>query len=448
MEGAGGMGAALYGWWLLVNGVVFWGEYGFLHRFLHGQTRRRGQLLLYLGLNCGLLACTLALGLPSLVREGAHTGCLCLFSRFVLRRQWADTVAPAAILFTLSTLVEGGAAIVMRVLAAEVDSHRVGTALQMALTLLTTLLLLLAFRFIAGRYGRPAAGALVSYLYLLLLPCGFVVWVLRFGMGLDGAVQFPSSAPFGAGAPLWAVACLVGAGITFFVILEVFAKVLQLADRAREGAFLEAQLREQRTYLAEAAKRAEAYRAFQHDIRNHLLTIAGLFRTERYGQAQAYLERLNVMADGLTVQVSTGNAVLDVLLSEKLDHARRNGISVTHHIRLPQPLAVEDIDLCVVFSNAMDNAIAACVQVPREGRHIRITAGVRHQFLLLEISNPCHGVGPWRPGTGLQNIARIADKYGGTAETEKADHHFRLSVLLCCGPGEGPPLAKPEKPFP
>lgn len=424
--------AAFYGWWLLVNGVAYCAEYVCLLRPLSAQTRPKGHLPLYLCSNTALLGLTLALGLPSLLREVMHIALLCVFTRHVLGRRWSDATAPAAIVFTLSTLSEGGSAIAMRALVTQLKSPQAGYAAQMALSVLTTLVLVLVLGFVAGRYGRSATRAGASCLYLLLLPCAFVVWVIRFGLGLDGAELFSSQAPFGAGPPLWAVVCLGGAAVTFFVILEVFGKMAELSDREAERTALAAQLRQQDTYLAEAAKRGEQYRAFQHDINNHLLILSGLVQSGRTDDAHAYLARLDAMSQSLSAPVSTGRAALDVLLGEKIRYARQSGITVTWDLHLP-PLGVEDIDLCIVLSNALDNAIKACIQEEEGHRRIHLTAKARHQFLLIEVTNPCHTAGPWQYGTGLRNIAQVADKYGGAAETEKTGDQFRLSVLLCCG---------------
>lgn len=432
--------AAFYGGWLLVNSAAACAEYDFLSRFIPAQVRRKWHLLLYLCANSVLLLLTIP-HVPSLLREIMHTALLCVFLCAVRKVRWADAVAPVAIVFTLSTFLEGISAVVMRFLAANLKSPQLGTVLQMLLSVLMTVLLFAAFCFIAKRYGDAAAKALTSYLYLLLLPCAFVVWVIRFGLGLDIELLFPSAAPLAASPPLWAAACIAGALVTFFVILEIFSKIVALADQETEQILLAAQLREQRVYLSEAAKRADQYRAFQHDINNHLLILSGLLQAEKYGEVREYLTKLNAVSHTLIAPVSTGNSVLDVLLSEKIRYAGQSGIAISHRVCLPQDLMVDDIDLCIVIANAMDNAIRACTQEPEENRRIHIAAKIKHQFLLIEVTNPCQTAAPVRHGTGLKNIARIAGKYHGAVEIEQSDSHFRLSVLLCREAGGDAPLA-------
>ena len=81
------------------------------------------------------------------------------------------------------------------------------------------------------------------------------------------------------------------------------------------------------------------------------------------------------------------------------------------------------MDLCVIFANALDNAIAAC-------RSIRITGRQQGDFYLLAFENTCLE-GPLPPaGTGLANIRAAAEKYRGAVLAEKEGGRFTLNVLL------------------
>lgn len=89
------------------------------------------------------------------------------------------------------------------------------------------------------------------------------------------------------------------------------------------------------------------------------------------------------------------------------------------------------MDLCVIVSNALDNAIQACTRMAKGQAHIEITIKVRHQFLLIEVTNTTASVTPPSPGTGLKNIFSAAEKYQGTTEMDTGNGRFRISVLLC-----------------
>ena len=183
----------------------------------------------------------------------------------------------------------------------------------------------------------------------------------------------------------------------------------------------------QRAYIAEAQARYERTRSFRHDIKSHLSVLSGLLGSGRTEECRAYLNRLEAASASLSFPYQTGSPVVDILLGEKLGLA--SDIRVEVSLVLPRPCRIDQFDLCVIFANALDNAIAAC-RACREERFIRIAGKRQGDFYLLEIENACPE-GPLPPaGTGLSNIRAAAEKYGGAAVAEKRGRCFSLSVLL------------------
>ena len=125
----------------------------------------------------------------------------------------------------------------------------------------------------------------------------------------------------------------------------------------------------------------------------------------------------------------TGNPVVDILLGEKLETAASKEIPTDVSLLLPEPWGVDDFDLCVIFANALDNAISACQEGPSP-KFIHISGERQGDFFLLKFENTCAS-SPLPPmGTGLINIRTIAEKYHGAILTEKKDTLFSLHVLL------------------
>jgi len=186
----------------------------------------------------------------------------------------------------------------------------------------------------------------------------------------------------------------------------------------------------QRTYVAEARARYEKTRAFRHDLRNHLSVLDGLLGAGRTEEARRYLQRLEAASSELSPPCRTGDPVVDVLLGEKLALAESRGVSTETALRLPEDRAVDSFDLCVIFANALDNALRACEAL--EGAYIRIRGQRQGDFYRLEFENSCAAGEelPPEPGTGLANIRAAAEKYGGAVRFQRAGGRFRLDVLL------------------
>lgn len=212
-------------------------------------------------------------------------------------------------------------------------------------------------------------------------------------------------------------------------VLYACRRIADGAEAKTRMALLEQQVRIQESYAREARERWERTRAFRHDLNSHLQVLDGLLKNKKAGEAEAYLEKLEKAAAGLSFSCGTGNAAVDALLESKLARAKQNGILVELAIRLPQNLQIDDMDLCVILGNAVDNAVNGAVAAQGE-RYIRIDARLKGGFLVLGVENSCAGGTVFREGIGLGNIRAAADKYHGAVQAKMAGGVFRLDVLL------------------
>ena len=190
----------------------------------------------------------------------------------------------------------------------------------------------------------------------------------------------------------------------------------------------------QKVYIAEAQARYEQTRAFRHDVKNHLSVLDGLLRSGKLEEGREYLKKLETVSEALSFPYQTGNPVVDILLGEKLGLAKEIATEVS--LILPKPCGIDDFDLCVLFANALDNAIVAC-RAHDGAKAIRISGKQQGDFYMLTFENTCSDAPLPPAGTGLSNIKAVAEKYHGALLTEKNGQRFYLSVLL----NASPPLA-------
>ncbi len=196
-----------------------------------------------------------------------------------------------------------------------------------------------------------------------------------------------------------------------------------------ELALLRRETRMQLTYVEEAQRRYERTRAFRHDVRNHLTVLDGLLKAGETGRAADYLKNLETVSGGLSLPVSTNNPVIDILLGEKLGGFSAGGTETDISVSLPYPCGIGDMDFCIIFANALDNASHALDSVRGE-KAFRISTKLQGDFLLLEFENTCAAESYTGMGTGLSNIKAVAERHGGTISVSEDCGHFRLSVLL------------------
>ena len=185
--------------------------------------------------------------------------------------------------------------------------------------------------------------------------------------------------------------------------------------------------RAQKVYITETQARYEQTKSFRHDIKNHLSVLDGLLKNGTLEEGRDYLRKLETVSEALSFPYQTGNPVVDILLGEKLGLAKEIAAEVS--LVLPKPCGIDDFDLCVLFANALDNAIAAC-RANDGAKAIRISGRRQGDFYMLAFENTCSD-DPLPPaGTGLSNIKAVAEKYHGALMTGKNGRQFYLSVLL------------------
>lgn len=184
-------------------------------------------------------------------------------------------------------------------------------------------------------------------------------------------------------------------------------------------------------YVEEAQARYEKTKAFRHDVRNHIAVIKSLLQGNKAEQALGYVEDLADLAEGLSFPCSTNNPVVDVLAGNKLGIAKSMGIHVNCSLLLPYPCGVRDIDLCIILSNALDNAICACRKVEEgQEKYIRVTGRLQGDLLFLEIVNSCNKITAFQKGTGLSNIKAVVEKYQGAMSVKAQRGEFMFHALL------------------
>ncbi len=218
---------------------------------------------------------------------------------------------------------------------------------------------------------------------------------------------------------------------SLFCILFSYKKLQQSFRFSTEISLMEQQEHSLNQYVEEAKARYDETKSFRHDIRNHIAVVKKLLKNGKLEEAITYVEDLDDMAEKMSFPCSTNNPVVDILVGNKLGIAKSMGIDVDCSLPLPYPCGIRDIDICIVLSNALDNAIHAVKNLGTGiEKYIRVSGRIQGDFLMMEIQNSFHGKSVFKKGTGLSNVKKVAEKYGGAMSIETQENVFVLHVLL------------------
>ena len=237
--------------------------------------------------------------------------------------------------------------------------------------------------------------------------------------------------------------------LSLFCILFSYKKLQQNFRLSTKISLLEQEEHSLNQYVEEAKARYDETRSFRHDIRNHIAVVKNLLQSGKLKEAVSYIEDMDDMAETMSFPCSTNNPVVDILVGNKLGIAKSMGIRVDCSLLLPYPCGLRDIDICIVLSNALDNAIQACKNMEIDtlsdssppvtpgtcsmgcpDGYIQVSGRIQGDFLMLEVQNSFRGKDMFKKGTGLSNIKAVAEKYGGAMSIETQGNVFVLQVLL------------------
>ena len=155
----------------------------------------------------------------------------------------------------------------------------------------------------------------------------------------------------------------------------------------------------------------------------------------------AYLDQLERELDRVDTLVKSGNLMTDAILNSKLTLARRNNIRVNCRAKLPERLPMEDVDLCVILGNLLDNAIEACQKVEEDSRTLRLYMAVNKGQFYLSLQNSApqepdfdarHYITSKRGnhGLGMKRVKAAVDKYQGYLNLANEPGIFAAEVTM------------------
>lgn len=147
--------------------------------------------------------------------------------------------------------------------------------------------------------------------------------------------------------------------------------------------------------------------------------------------------------DAQKVQRYCENDAVNLILSAFVGQAKKTGVTMQVLGYLSDFILASDSDLCVLLSNALENALHACAPLVEAGQDcvIDVNFHERGKKFFLQITNPCQqekvrlvkGIPVTdQPGHGLgvQSICSVVAKYGGLYDFSVQDGTFILRLSL------------------
>ena len=182
-------------------------------------------------------------------------------------------------------------------------------------------------------------------------------------------------------------------------------------------------------------------RQLRHDFRQHLHVIAGLNEAKKYDKLTAYLAEYEGRLAS-PQPILCANAALDAIAGHYQHIAESQNTKVFWRLELPERLPIDEVDLCMMLGNLMENALHAVCALPIDAREVTVISSMISGAMLgLSVENSYvgdivfgrNGLPITRKrghGIGLPSVAATVKRYNGTLSVTAKDGVFGVNILL------------------
>lgn len=274
--------------------------------------------------------------------------------------------------------------------------------------------------------------------YIWLIPAMFILFALLFSVDLS-AVAVKN----------WrfhAIRCLVIAGVFFssFIVMKIVEQARSTAALAENMRMTQKLFEVQSHHYKMVAEHMNETKAVRHDMHHHILVMQAYLQNRQLTELEKYLQQYQAALHGGMPQAICGHPIVNAILSHYQLVAERLQIQFTVEVEMPENWGVEDLDLCVVLGNVLENAVEACQRVKDGERQMSLFIKRKGNMVVMTMVNSYFG--EVRPaadfsffsskragnvkGFGLRNIQGVIDKYQGVMDVTYSATRFQTAIVL------------------
>lgn len=200
----------------------------------------------------------------------------------------------------------------------------------------------------------------------------------------------------------------------------------------------------QKNYYEELEQNQKQIRKFRHDMNNHLSVVGYLLQKGELQKARDYFDKISVYMQTANRKFCE-NSVVNAVLNAKYNLMTDTKIDGFFHISIDKLLFIDDVSLCTLFANTLDNAIEACQKIEAPDRRklelkcrytengyfslelinskINEIVVQKNQYISDKEDKSAHGI-------GISSIRDIVEKYEGTLDISYDDTSFKVVILI------------------
>ena len=238
---------------------------------------------------------------------------------------------------------------------------------------------------------------------------------------------------------------ILGLNLLVFRIYEDLSEKFELQ---KQQSIFQKELDFYKNQMEEREETFSNIRKMKHDINNYFICLDNYLKKGEIEKATKYINFMLMGKDNtqsIEDNIRTGNSVVDIILHYKVNLMKKYYIKLEKHIEIPNELKIDDIDICIIVGNCLDNAIEALKELKENYlKIIHIDIIYRKGVLMIKIENPFTGerkkdfkgnyistkTNNENHGIGLYSVKKVIEKYNGLLTFREEENKFVVQIFL------------------
>ncbi len=245
--------------------------------------------------------------------------------------------------------------------------------------------------------------------------------------------------------------------INSFLLLIMIINLLKINEKNKYINSLKETVRNLKKYINNLRKKENAFFLYynetkqkndkliriKHDIKNELQIAYAMMDKDKKVSTKI-LNELNDKLEDIKIINFSKNAILNTILTLKKMEIKNSGINLEIEIDKTVDFNMEEIDICDLFSNILDNSIEATKKYNCENRFIKFCIAKKNDYIIIKCENTYKGVlkknsyGNYittkqeekQHGYGINIIKNIVDKYNGEINFITKNNIFKIVIIF------------------
>ncbi len=197
-------------------------------------------------------------------------------------------------------------------------------------------------------------------------------------------------------------------------------------------------------YLKSYSSITVEMKKLKHDLSKHIVVVSSYLDSGQTDKARCYMNEVLNGYKNINELDLIHNKIISSIINYNLRSINENNILFRFYVDVPQKIHIKDIDLTIVLSNIMENAIEACSKVPeKDQRIIELYMVYINDILFIKETNAFSGIlhmeknkiltdkeDTQNHGFGFVNIKNSVAKYEGSFDFYTEENNFYVEIRM------------------